>query len=91
MQTQAEFERQKKQDRRTIEEAARELGMPMPTSGPDLEHFAVQCQTHGVAVNVQDEPFWKDAIAQHWAKRRHQCGPFNRGRCVRCGRVQGAD
>lgn len=53
----------------TIESAARELGIEMPRTESDLQRFAVQCQTHGVAVNVQDEPFWRRAIHGYWQSR----------------------
>lgn len=35
--------------------------------------------------------FWEPIMVPEAMARRHTCGPFQSGRCVRCGKVQGID
>lgn len=53
----------------TMQEAAREMGVSLPYTEYELGVFAVQCMTHGIAVNVQNEPFWREAIHKRLASR----------------------
>ena len=70
----------------TILEACELLRIPVPTTARDLDRTALRIHQElastPLRVNVEDEPFWKDAIARERLRKLHVCtcswtpGPF---------------